>query len=58
MGKKGKKKDNRHLGAAVKLWVRMGVHLDRIHKERGKGEAERIQREPAAVPGTTGQEES
>ena len=31
-----------------------GVHLDRIHKERGKGEIERIQREPAAVPGTTG----
>lgn len=53
-----REKDNRHLGAAVKLWVRMGVHLDRIHKERGKGEAERIQREPAAVPGTTGQEES
>ena len=49
-----REKDNRHLGAAVKLRVRLGVHLDRIHKERGKGETERIQREPAAVPGTTG----
>lgn len=48
------RKDNRHLGAAVKLWVRLGVHIDRIHKKRSKGETERIQREPATVPGTTG----
>ena len=49
-----REKDNRHLGAAVKLWVRLGVHIDRIHKKRSKGETERIQREPATVPGTTG----
>ena len=48
-----REKDNRHLGVAAELRVRLGVHIDRVHKRRGKGETERVQRESASVPSKT-----
>ena len=38
---------------AAELRVRLGVHIDRVHKRRGKGETERVQRESASVPSKT-----
>ena len=48
-----REKDNRHMGAAAELWVRLGVHINRVHKKRGKSETERVQRESTSVPGKT-----
>lgn len=41
------------MGAAAELWVRLGVHINRVHKKRGKSETERVQRESTSVPGKT-----
>lgn len=35
------------------LQLNYGLHIDRVHKRRGKGETERVQRESTSVPSKT-----
>ena len=39
--------------AEITKKVLSGIHIDRVHKRRGKGETERVQRESASVPSKT-----
>lgn len=38
------KKDSRYLGAGRKLWIWLGVHLDRVHQKRRGGKTQRVEK--------------